>query len=89
MNKAELVDRVAATVQLPQYRPTRRSRYLLQGIMDALQAGDKVGIARLWELPAAPSPSARGTQIRKTGDPVQIPARKVPWFKAGKISARG
>ena len=83
MNKAELVDRVAATVQLPQYQTDTAVTLFLQSIVDALQAGDKVelrgfGSFRLHHR------QARMGRNPKTGDPVQIPARKVPWFKAGK-----
>ena len=83
MNKAELIDRVAATVQLPQYQTDTAVTLFLQSIVDALQAGDKVelrgfGSFRLHHR------QARMGRNPKTGDPVQIPARKVPWFKAGK-----
>src|SRR3954471_7927553 len=42
MTKAELVDQVAETVQLPKHQIEAVLTRCLQGIMDALQAGDKV-----------------------------------------------
>jgi hypothetical protein len=42
VTKAELVDHVAATVQLPKHQIDTVLTQFLQGIMDALQAGDKV-----------------------------------------------
>jgi len=83
MNKAELVDRVAATVQLPQYQADAAVTLFFQGIIDALCAGEHV------ELRGFGSFRLHHRQPRvgrnpKTGDTVQIPARKVPWFKAGK-----
>jgi integration host factor subunit beta len=83
MNKAELIDRVAATVQLPQYQADAAVTIFLQGIIDALRAGEHVelrgfGSFRLHHR------QARVGRNPKTGDPVPIPARKVPWFKAGK-----
>ena len=40
MTKAELVDQVAATVQLPKNTTDAVITHFLQGIMEALQAGD-------------------------------------------------
>src|SRR5215510_307539 len=42
MTKAELVDHVAERVQLPKYQTATVVTAVLQGIMDALRAGDKV-----------------------------------------------
>ncbi len=83
MNKAELVDKVATTIQLPQYQADAAVTLFLQCIIDALRAGEHV------ELRGFGSFRLRHRQPRvgrnpRTGDPVQIPARKVPWFKAGK-----
>ena len=84
MTKAELVDKVAATLQLPKHQTETVVNLFLQCIIDALSAGDKVelrgfGSFRLRHRQPRP---ARNPQ---TGDPVQIPAKQVPWFKAGKV----
>ena len=42
MTKAELVDHVAATVQLPKTKTEAVITHFLQSIMDALQTGDNV-----------------------------------------------
>jgi integration host factor subunit beta len=83
MTKAELVDHVAERVQLPKYQAETVVTSVLQSIMDALRAGDKV------ELRGFGSFRLRRRQSRvrrnpKTGDTVQIPATQVPWFRAGK-----
>jgi integration host factor subunit beta len=83
MTKAELVDYVAERVQLPKYQTEAIVTGVLQGIMDALRAGDNV------ELRGFGSFRLRRRQPRvgrnpKTGDTVQIPATQVPWFRAGK-----
>ena len=83
MTKAELVDQVAETVQVPKNKTDAVITHFLQGIMEALHAGDNVelrgfGSFRLHHR------QARVGRNPKTGDPIQIPARKVPWFKAGK-----
>ena len=84
MTKAELVDKVAAMLQLPKHQTETVVNLFLQCIIDALSAGDKVelrgfGSFRLRHRQPRP---ARNPQ---TGDPVQIPAKQVPWFKAGKV----
>src|SRR5262249_39907131 len=83
MTKAELVDRVAATIQLPKHRTETVVELFFQCIIDALRAGDKV------ELRGFGTPRPRTRQRRtgrnpKTGDPVPIPAKQVPWFTVGK-----
>ncbi len=42
MTKAELVDKVAATIQLPKHQTTTVVDLFLQCIIDALSIGDKV-----------------------------------------------
>jgi integration host factor subunit beta len=83
MTKTELIDRIAENVQLPKYQTEAVVTIFLQCIMDALQAGDKV------ELRGFGSFRRRRRRLRvgrnpKTGDTVQIPAKQVPWFTAGK-----
>ena len=83
MTKTELIDHVAESVQLPKYQTEAVITIFLQCIMDALQTGDKV------ELRGFGSFRRRRRQPRvgrnpKTGDTVQIPAKQVPWFTAGK-----
>ncbi len=84
MTKAELVDKVAATLQLSKYQTETVVNLFLQCITDALRAGDKVelrGFGSFRLRHRAP----RTARNPKTGAPVQIPAKQVPWFKAGKI----
>ena len=83
MTKAELVDTLAATLQLPKHQTDTVVNLFLQCITDALRAGDKV------ELRGFGSFRLRHRQPRtsrnpKTGDPVPIPAKQVPWFTVGK-----
>ena len=83
MTKTELVDKVAATMQLPKHQTDTVVTLFWQCIIDALSVEDKVelrgfGSFRLrHRLP-------RTGRNPKTGDPVQVPAKRVPWFKSGK-----
>ena len=83
MTKAELVDKVAATLQLPKYQTDTVVNLFLQCITDALRAGDKVELRGFgsFRLRHRASRTARNP---KTGAPVQISAKQVPWFTVGK-----
>ena len=83
MTKAELVDQVAETVQLPKNRTEDVITCFLQAIMEALHNSNKV------ELRGFGSFSLRHRQARtgrnpRTGTTIQTPARTVPAFTAGK-----
>jgi integration host factor subunit beta len=83
MTKAELVERVAEQINLTKKQTETIVNILLNSITEALSDGDKV------ELRGFGSFRIRGRNPRegrnpKTGDAVHIPAKKVPFFKAGK-----
>ena len=83
MTKAELVDKVAATIQLPQHQTDTMVTLFLQCIMDALGEGDKVELRGFGSFRLRHR-RARVARNPRTGVPVQIPAKKVPWFTVGK-----
>jgi integration host factor subunit beta len=83
MTKAELVDRVAATVQLSKSQTDAVLTQCWQAIIDALQAGESVelrGFGRFHLRHRQP----RAGRNPRTGETVQIPAKAVPTFTAGK-----
>jgi nucleoid DNA-binding protein len=83
MTKADLVDQVAATVQLPKHQIETVLTQLLQGIMDAVHAGDKVELRGFGRFRLRHR-QARAGRNPRTGDTVPIPAKAVPTFTAGK-----
>jgi nucleoid DNA-binding protein len=83
MTKAELVDQVAETVQLPKNKTEAVITHFLQGIMDALQAGEKVELRGFGSFRLRHRQAREGRNPR-TGDTVPIPAKAVPSFAAGK-----
>jgi len=83
MTKAELVDQVAATVQLQKHQTDVVITHFLQSIMDALQAGDKVELRGFGSFRLRHR-QARAGRNPRTGETVQIPAKAVPAFTAGK-----
>ena len=83
MTKAELVDHVAATVSLSKAQTDAVLTQCLQAIIAAVQAGEAVDLRGFGRF------QVRHRQLRtgrnpRTGEPVQIPAKAVPTFTAGK-----
>lgn len=83
MTKAELVDNVSDKVNLTKKQTEVIVNILFNSITEALSDGDKVelrgfGSFRIRER------NPREGRNPKTGDTVHIPAKKVPFFKAGK-----
>jgi nucleoid DNA-binding protein len=83
MTKAELVDHVAATVQLPKSQTDAVLTQCLQAIMDALQAGESVDVRGFGRFQLRHRQPRAGRNPR-TGETLQIPAKAVPTFTAGK-----
>jgi nucleoid DNA-binding protein len=83
MTKAELVNHVAATVPLSKHQIDTVLTRFLQGIMDALHAGDTVELRGFGRFRLRHR-QARAGRNPRTGATVQIPAKAVPAFTAGK-----
>ena len=83
MTKAELVDHVAATVQLSKSQIDAVLTQCLQAIMAALQAGESVELRGFGRFQLRHRPPRAGRNPR-TGEPIPIPAKAVPTFTAGK-----
>jgi nucleoid DNA-binding protein len=83
MTKAALVDHVAATVQLPKSQTDAVLTQCLQAIIDAVQAGAAVDLRGFGRFHLRHRQPRTGRNPR-TGEPVQIPAKAVPTFSAGK-----
>jgi DNA-binding protein HU-beta len=83
MTKADLVDQVAETVQLPKSKIDTVLTQFLQSLMAALQAGETVALRGFGRFRLRHRPAREGRNPR-TGDTVPIPAKAVPTFLAGK-----
>ena len=84
MTKAELVARVAQRAELTNKQTAEIIDLFLQCIMEALQAGDKVELRGFGSFRCRDRQPRQGRNPR-TGDPVEVPARTVPVFRAGSI----
>src|SRR5712691_4624062 len=83
LTKAELVEQVAAAVRLSKHQTETVITQFLQAIMDALHAGEHVEVQGFGRFRLR-CRQARAGRNPRTGDMVQIPAKAVPVFSAGK-----
>lgn len=83
MNKAELIDAVAASAGLSKADATRAVESTLSTISSTLSGGGSVALVGFGTF-AVKQRAARTGRNPKTGEAIQIPASKVPGFKAGK-----
>jgi integration host factor subunit beta len=83
MTKADLVEEVAKAVDVPKKDAERIVKTVFESVTNALHRGEKIelrgfGSFRLRER------KARIGRNPKTGETVNVPSKKVPYFKAGK-----
>jgi len=83
MNKAELITTMAAKADLTKDQTTAALAALLSTITETLTAGDKVAIPNLGTFEIKERAARTGHNPR-TGETVEIAAKKVPAFKAAK-----
>jgi len=84
MTKAELVDKIAAKKPgLTRKQVEIVVNTVLDGIKDALSKEDKVEIRGFGSFRVRFRRAKEGRNP-KTGETVQVPPKKVPFFKAGK-----
>ena len=83
MNKDDLVSAVANSVGMSWADAGRAVESVFDNITSSLQAGNDVRLVGFGTFSVSHRNAITGRNPR-TGAPVQIPARKVPKFKAGK-----
>lgn len=83
MNKTELIAEVAKKTGMSKKDAERAVNVTVETITEALTAGDKVQLVGFGSFETK-CREARMGRNPKTKEPIQIPASKVPVFKAGK-----
>jgi len=83
VNKSELIDKVAASADIPKAVAGRALDAVLESITGALQEGDSVVLVGFSTF-SVKDRAARTGRNPQTGNPIQIAAAKIPGFKAGK-----
>jgi integration host factor subunit beta len=83
MTKADLVDEVAAVTQLSRRSSEEVVNVFFDSIVESLRRGDKVELRGFGSFRLRHR-RARMGRNPKTGEPVHVPAKAVPFFKPGK-----
>jgi len=83
MNKADLINHVAAAAGLTKASAGDAVEAVLGGITGTLSNGDSVSLVGFGTFSVAER-SARTARNPRTGDTINVPASKAPKFKAGK-----
>ena len=83
MTKAELVEQVSESIDLTKKQTEVIVNILFNSITEALSQGDKVELRGFGSFRTRHRNPREGRNP-KTGAAVHIPAKKVPFFKAGK-----
>ena len=83
MNKAELTARVARDTRMTKVRAARVIDSLLEHVMKSLKKGERASLVGFGTFTVTRR-RARTGRNPQTGTPIQIPARRVVRFTAGK-----
>ena len=83
MTKAELVEDVARAAELTKKDAERLVEIVFESIIETLNKGEKIELRGFGSFRVRERGARRGRNP-KTGDPVDIPAKRVPYFKPGK-----
>ncbi len=83
MNKTELIDAVAEGADISKAAASRAVDTMLDSISKSLANGDPVTLVGFGTF-SVKDRAARTGRNPRTGEPIDIPAAKVPGFKAGK-----
>ena len=82
MNKSELIAAVAAKADLSKKDAEAAVKAVIDSVSEALADGDKVALVGFGTFEVK-SRAARTGKNPRTGEAIEIPAAKVPSFKAG------
>ena len=83
MNKGDLINKVAETANLTKAQASEAVNCVLSSIETTLKGGDKVAFVGFGTFSVSERPARTGRNP-KTGEAIQIAAKNVIKFKAGK-----
>jgi len=83
MNKQAIADKIHAVLGTTKADADRAVEAFIDAIVEGLKKGDEVSIAGLGIFSAKMRPARQGRNPR-TGESIQIPAMRVPKFRASK-----
>lgn|ERR1700682_1254923 len=83
MTKADLVEEVLRVTELPRKESETVVETIFESIIQALQGGDKIEIRGFGSFRTRERRGRTGRNP-KTGEKVEVPAKKIPFFKPSK-----
>jgi integration host factor subunit beta len=83
MTKSEMIDAIAARAELTKARAEMVVNCVFDTMTEALQHGDGIEIRGFGSFTVRPYKPYDGRNPR-TGQPVPVPAKRLPFFKVGK-----
>ena len=83
MTKAEIVEKASASVNMPKRKGEIVVNTVLRCIIDALAEGERVDLRGFGSFRVSQRNDRTGHNPR-TGEVIEIPAKRVPLFRAGK-----
>ncbi len=83
MTKADLVEEVLRVTELPRKESETVVETIFESIIQALQSGDKIEIRGFGSFRTRERRGRTGRNP-KTGEKVDVPAKKIPFFKPSK-----
>lgn len=83
MNKSELIEKIAAAADLPKASAGRALDAMLETVTETLKQGESVVLVGFGSF-IVKDRAARTGRNPQTNEAIEIPAAKVPGFKAGK-----
>lgn len=83
MNKADIINKVHEDLGITKADAERAVETMMDCIVDTLKEGNEVSIAGLGIF-SAKMRNARTARNPRTGEPIEVPAMRVPKFRAAK-----
>ncbi len=83
MTKADIVEKASSTADISKRKGEVIVNTVLRSIIDALSEGERVDLRGFGSFRVSARDDRTGRNPR-TGEPIHIPAKKVPLFRAGK-----
>ncbi|MBP9749599.1 MAG: HU family DNA-binding protein [Candidatus Pacebacteria bacterium] len=83
MNKADIIDKVQEVLNGTKADAARAVETMIDEVVRGLKAGDEVSIAGLGIFATKVRPARTGRNPR-TGETLEVPAMRVPKFRAAK-----
>jgi len=83
MNKASLVEKVHEVLGGTKVQAEQVVDTIFESVVDTMKSGDEVSIAG-FGIFSAKERAARTARNPRTGEPIQVPAMRVPKFRAAK-----